>query len=199
MLNTPIASVPLVHHARVNSYVWPHSPADGPRKNAIESLQKQIDVHLAEANRLRHAQNSHTSVSRLPAELFPEAFLHIVESSLQGDYARFAAGTFGFLQVCKRWNEVAVGYLRLWGCWVAGAVKAWPLFNSRSKGTPIFLTWWTHLHDSARDILMDPAIPKRIHRLDFIGTGEQLAHILGAFDSSPPFEPVLHSVTNIPT
>jgi len=49
------------------------------------------------------------------------------------------------------------------------------------------LTWRHQLHNSARDILMDPAIPKRIHRLDFIGTSEQLERLLGAFDSSPPY------------
>ena len=33
---------------------------------------------------------------------------------------------------------------------------------------------------------MDPAIPGRIRQLDFSGTSDQLAHFLGAFDSSPP-------------
>jgi len=98
---------------------------------------------------------------------------------------RFEIRTFAFLQVCRYWNEVAVGYPQLWGWWIPGAVKAWPLFNSRSKGTPIFLTWRSRLPNSARDILTDPAIPKRVRQLDFNGTSEQPAHLLGAFDTSP--------------
>ena len=145
-----------------------------------------MDFHVGEANHPRHTQYPHAAVSRLPAELLGEVFLHIVESGLQDNDARFSTKTFTFLQVCKHWNDVSVGFPRLWSYWVAGAVKAWPLFNSRSKGTPLFLTWRPRLPDSARDILMDPAIPRRIHRLDFIGTSEQLARLLGAFDSSPP-------------
>ena len=162
------------------------SPADGTRKNAIESLQKQIDFHVGEANRLRYAQNARVPVSRLPSELLSDVFLYIVESGLQDDNTRFAAGTFSSLQVCRRWNEVAVGFPQLWGWWVAGAVKAWPLFSSRSKGSPISLTWLPQLHDSARDIVMDPAIPRRIRQLHFTGTSKQLEHFLGAFDSSLP-------------
>ena len=67
-----------------------------------------------------------------------------------------------------------------------GAAKAWHLFNSRSGNTPLFLTWRPQVPASARDILMDPTIPKRIHQLDFIGTSKQLARFLGAFDSNPP-------------
>jgi hypothetical protein len=33
---------------------------------------------------------------------------------------------------------------------------------------------------------MDPAIPRNIRQLDFSGDSDQLAHFLGAFDSSPP-------------
>jgi len=145
-----------------------------------------MDFHVGEANRSRHTQKPHTPISRLPAELLAEVFLHVIESGLQDSDGRFATRAFAFLRVCKRWKEVSVGFPRLWGYWVAGAVKAWPLFNSRSKGAPLLLTWRPQLPDSARDILMDPAIPKRIHRLDFIGTSEQLEHLLVAFDSSPP-------------
>jgi hypothetical protein len=137
-------------------------------------------------NQLRYAQNSHAPVSCLPPELLAEVFLRIVESGLQGGNTRFAAGTFAFLQVCRRWNEIAVSSPRLWGQWVAGAVKAWPLFNTRSKDTPLSLTWRSHVPISMRDVLMDPAIPRRIRRLDFRGTSEELGHFLGAFDSSPP-------------
>ena len=79
---------------------------------------------------------------------------------------------------------MAVGSPQLWRWWVAGAVKAWPVFNSRSKNTPLSLTWRPHLPASPRDILTDFEIPKRINQLDFIGTSEQLAEFVGAFDSS---------------
>jgi len=174
-----------VRRARVNSRIRPHS-TDGPHEDAIESVQKQMDFHVREADRPGHTQNPRAAVSHLPAELLAEVFLHVVESGLQDDDSRFATRTFTFLRVCRRWNEVSVGFPRLWGYWVAGAVKAWPMFNSRSKGAPLLFTWRPRLPDSARDILMDPAIPNRIHRLDFIGTSEQLARLLGAFDSSPP-------------
>ena len=125
-------------------------------------------------------------ISRLQVELLSEVFLYLVESGLQGGNTAFAPGTFSFLRVCKRWNEVGVGCPRLWSLWVAGAVEAWPLFKSRSKDAPLSLTWRPRLPDSARDILMDPAIPERTHRLDFSGTSDQLVHFLGIFDSNPP-------------
>ena len=75
---------------------------EGPRKAAIESLQKQIDPLIREASRLRYAQNSHVGISRLPAELLSDAFLYVVESGLQKGDTCFGAGTFNFLQVCKR-------------------------------------------------------------------------------------------------
>ena len=81
---------------------------------------------------------------------------------------------------------MAIGFPQLWSLWAAGAAKAWPLFNSRSKDTPLLLTWRAQLPNSARDILMDPTIPKRIRRLDFSGTNEQLVYFLGVFDSGPP-------------
>ena len=113
-------------------------------------------------------------------------FLYLVESGLRGGDTRFAHGTFRFVQVCRRWCEVAVGCPRIWSLWVAGAVKAWPLFKSRSKDAPLSLTWRPQLPDSERWALMDPAIPRRTHRLDFSGTSDQLAHFLGIFDSGPP-------------
>ena len=125
-------------------------------------------------------------MSCLPAELLAEAFLYIVESGLQEGMTRFATGTFNFLQVCKHWNKVAVGFPQLWRWWVSGAVKAWPLFNSRSKNTPITLTWRPRIPASTRRILKDPLIPKRIYQLDFIGTGQQLVKFVCAFGSNPP-------------
>ena len=80
---------------------------------------------------------------------------------------------------------MAVDFPHLWGWWVAGAVKAWPLFRSRSRNTPLFLTWQSQLSASARDILMDPEIPRRVCRLNFSGTSEQLIQFFGVFDSSP--------------
>ena len=160
---------------------------NGLHKETIDSLQKQIDFHVGETNRLRYALNLYVpSVSRLLTELLSEVFLHVVQSSLQGGDTYFARGTFDFRLVSKRWNEVAVGYPRLWSLWVAGAVKAWPLFNSRSKDGPLTLTWRPHLPASTRDILMGPAIPRRTRGLDFSGTVDQLTHFLGVFDSNPP-------------
>lgn len=172
-----------VHHTRVSSYIRSHSPADGPSKNAFESLQKQIDFHMGESYRLRRAQNSYAIVSRLPEELLAEVFSYIVESGIQDIDSSFATGTFSFLQACRYWNEVAVGFPQLWRWWTAGAVKAWPLFHSRSKDIPLSLTWRPRLTVSAlADI--NPGIPKRIRQLDFKGTGEQLAQLLSVFDST---------------
>ena len=112
-------------------------------------------------------------------------FLYIIESGLRDSYTRFAADTFTFLQVCRRWNEVAVSFPHLWGWWVPGAVKAWPLFRSRSRNTPLFLRWRSQLSTSARAILMDPEIPRRVRRLNFSGTSEQLIQFFGVFGSSP--------------
>ena len=161
------------------------SPSDVPHKNEIESLQKQINSQFRDIDRLRYAQNLHAAVSNLPTELLAEVFLHIIESGLRDGDARFAADTFNFLLVCRRWNEVAVGFPHLWGWWVPGAVEAWPLFRSRSKNTPLPLTWKFQLSASARDILMDPEIPRRVRQLNFSGTSEQLTQFFGAFDSSP--------------
>ena len=158
----------------------------GPHKDTIDSLQQQIDFHVGEASRLRYARNSYVAVSSLQPELLSEVFLYLVESGLRGGNSYFAPGTFSFLQVCRRWNEVAVGFSQLWSLWVAGAAKAWPLFNSRSRGGPLSLTWRPQLLNSARDILMDPTIPRRTQRLDFSGTSDQLAHFFGAFDPSLP-------------
>lgn len=113
-------------------------------------------------------------------------FLQLVESGLRGGNTRFAPRTFSFLQVCRRWNEVAVGFPQLWSMWVAGAVKPWPMFKSRSGETPLTLTWRPQLPDSARDALMDPTVPRRARRLDFGGNRDQLTKFLGVFDSSPP-------------
>ena len=158
---------------------------EGPCKDAINAMQKQIDVHFEEINKLRSAQNTYVPVSRLPAEILSEVFLCIVESSLQhGDFG-FVAGTFWFRQVCKRWNEVAVGFPQLWVHWVARAVRAWPLFKARSKDAPIFLTWHPyHSSTSGRGILADPAILPRIHQLDFVGDEKESEQFFRALDSS---------------
>ena len=164
---------------------------EGPCKIAIEALQKQIDLHFKEINKLRSTQNFHIPVSRLPAELLSEVFLYIVETGLQDGDLGFAWGTFGFRRVCRRWNEVAVGFPQLWVWWASGAFSAWHLFNVRSKGVPLSLTWrrWYDLDFDDRDIdgddtLADPTIPGRIRTLDCTGTTDDLEHLLGAFDSS---------------
>jgi len=109
---------------------------------------------------LRYAQNSLVAISRLPAERLSDVFLRVVEAGLESDYASFALGTFSFLLVCRRWNEVAVGFPQLWVGWIPGAVKAWHLFNSRSKDAPLFLTWRPQLPDLARKILTDTETPR---------------------------------------
>ena len=114
-------------------------------------------------------------------------FLRVIESSLQDDDTRFTTRTFRFRQVCRHWNEVAVGFPQLWVRWASGAFKAWPLFNARSKEAPIFLTWQTyHIPASGLDVLADSTIPGRIRQLDFIGTSEQLEQVLSTFNSNPP-------------
>ena len=113
-------------------------------------------------------------------------FLYIIESGLKDRGVGFTRGTFGFLQVCKWWNEVAVGFPQLWVWWASGAFKAWELFNARSKGAPIFLTWgfWCTQALARNDVLEDPTIPGRIRTLDFGGTNDQMEDLLSAFGSS---------------
>ena len=81
---------------------------------------------------------------------------------------------------------MATGFPRLWVWRIPGAVKAWPLFETRSKDAPIFLTWRPDLPTPDQDILMDPTTQGRLRRFDFGGSIEQLAHLLGAFDPSAP-------------
>jgi hypothetical protein len=103
-------------------------------------------------------------------------FLCVVDSGLQRGNTHFARGTFGFRVVCKRWDEVAVGFPRLWVRWTSGAVGAWPLFQARSRDALLFVTLqpgyhWKPVPASGRDILADPTVSRRIRRLDFSGTG----------------------------
>ena len=156
---------------------------EGEHKDVVDSLQK--DFRIGEAGQLEYAQDPRIAVFQLPAEILSDVFLYLVESGLEyyrGDMS-FASWTFNFLQVCKRWNKVAIGFHRLWVWWVAGAVEAWPLFNIRSKGAPIFLTWRPELPGFTRDVLADTKTPRKIRQLDLHGTREELEHILGAIGS----------------
>jgi len=152
----------------------------------IGGLQNQIDLYFNEINKLRSTQNSHVPVSGLPAELLSEVFLYIVESYLEDGGLRFAWGAFKFRQVCKRWNEVAVRFPQLWVHWAPGAFKVWDLFNARSKGAPISLTWRPRCTEASiyNKTMEDPTIPDRIRALDFNGTNDQLERLLSAFGSS---------------
>jgi len=105
-------------------------------------------------------------------------------ANLQIHRTRFVSGTFNFLRVCRHWNEVAIGSPQLWTLWVPGAVKAWPLFQSRSKGAPLFLTLQPGLPKSALDFLADSETPRRIGQLDLVGTNEELGRLVGSLDSS---------------
>ena len=187
MLSTPALSVAMC---------LPHSPSahkpghslEGPRKEMIDSIQKQIDFYIGEAIRLRCTQNTHLAISRLPAELLSDVFLYLVEDGLQSDSARFAPRTFCFLQVCRHWNEIAVGFPQLWVWWVTGAAKAWPLFKSRSKDAPVFLTWrpphYYYSRHPTQDVMKDAETPRRIRELDFSDGPTPLEHLLTAIDSS---------------
>ena len=110
-------------------------------------------------------------------------FLYVVEAGLKGGDTIFIIGTFAFLRVCRRWNEIAIGFPQLWVWRIPGALKAWDLFESRSKDAPLLLTWRTRLPKSALNILTGTETPRRIRQLDFNGTCEQLEHILGTLDS----------------
>jgi len=79
---------------------------------------------------------------------------------------------------------VAVGSPQLWALWVPGAVKAWPLFGSRSKGVPLLLTWRPDLPKSALDFLTDTETPRRFRQLSLVGTNKQLKRLVGSLDSS---------------
>lgn len=175
--------------------------SDGPRKDAIDALQNQIEFYTREILRLRSSQNSHVPIAGMPAELLSEVFCHIVESGVeiknlsfgiqatpQDCDARFGIGTFGFRQVCKHWNKVAIGSPQLWVWWVAGATKAWPLFYERSKGSPISLIWRYPRSSTVRSgVLKDAALLGRIHRLDFGGEYTHFKRLFSALDSTSLF------------
>ena len=138
-----------------------------------------------EASQPKRAQNSQVGTSWLPAELLSSVFLYIVKSGLpRTGHAYFDPGTFNFLQVCRRWNSVAIAFPRLWVWWVAGAAEAWPLFNARSKGAPLSLMWRRELPESARDILTDTGVLRRICQLDFYDTRARLEHLVGSTNST---------------
>ena len=114
-------------------------------------------------------------------------FLCIIESGIQDGEAWFGIGTFIFRQVCRHWNEVAVRFPQLWVRWPASSTEAWPLFNARSKGAPLFLTWRPcYPSDSCPDVLKDPALPGRVRQLYFSGSSEQLGQLIDGFGSSSP-------------
>jgi len=70
---------------------------------------------------------------------------------------------------------------------MSGAVKAWPLFDTRSGDAPIFLTWrGTKPSHSFRSAFENPALPAKICQLDLSGSSEELEHLLGAFNLNPP-------------
>ena len=62
----------------------------------------------------------------------------------------------------------------------------WDLFNARSKGAPVSMTWRARCIESPiyNTVMKDPTIPDRIRTLDFNGTSDQLEHLLSAFSSS---------------
>ena len=168
----------------------------GPHKVAIDAIQKQIDLRSKETNELKSTQNSHVPISRLPAELLSEVFLYVVESDLREDDLGFALGTFGFRRACKRWNEVALGCPQLWARWAPGAFLAWGIFNTRSKGVPISLTWrpWYRYSRNPNDISVDYTIPVRIRTLDFAGTVDHLEDLLEGFGYSHFHFPIASSI-----
>jgi len=187
MLRTPVllVALPFLCSACQSSRIW-LSSLTGPRKIAVDTLRRQMQHHFREIIKLRTAHNTHVPISGLPAELLSEVFLYVVVTGLQEDNTGFATGTFRFRQVCRHWNEVAVGFPRLWVWLVPSAVRAWPLFNERSKDAPLLLTWRPRPRDSTRDTLVDPTIPGRIRVLDFSGTNFDLEYLLGTLDSSVP-------------
>ena len=139
----------------------------------------------AETDQWKRTQSSRAAIFWLPAELLSSVFLYIVKSGLpRAGHEHFDPGTFNFLQVCRRWNNVAIGFPRLWVWWVAGAVKVWPLFNARSKGAPLFLMWRPELPESTRDVLTDAGAPRRIRQLDFYGCRAQLERLVGSPEST---------------
>ena len=171
------------HRNYLDSQNWLYS-LEGPRKNTINALEKQIQVYFREIFRLRSAQNSNVPIFDLPAELLSEVFLCIIESDLEANDTCFGAGTFGFRQVCRHWNEVAIGFPQLWTWWTSGNTKAWHLFKSWSKDAPLVLTWRYH-YPSLQDIPKDPTLPVRIRQLNFSGGSKGLDSLLDALNSGP--------------
>ena len=158
-----------------------------PRTNSIDAIEKQIEFHWGEITKLRFALNSRVPIFGLPAELLSKAFLYVVESSIECDGWRFNPRAFNFRRVCRRWNEVAISFPRLWVWWLPGIINSWHLLKARSRDAPISVTW-RPAHPPPplfRDIFEDPALPARVRQLDFYGTSEELEYLLGTFDLAP--------------
>ena len=149
----------------MSTFAWTHEPGcslEGLCGDVTDSPQKHTDLDVREANRLKYIRNSCIAISRLPAELLSDVFLYVVETGLERGNTSFAAGTFVFLQVCKRRNEIAVWSPQFWVWLISGTLKAWDLFKSRSKDAPLFLTWRTWLPKSALNIPTESETPRRI-------------------------------------
>jgi len=112
-LHPGIVSSPHTYHTFLGSQITLNS-LDGPRKDDIGSLQKQIDYHFGEIYRLKHAQNSRVPIFCLPAKLLSQVYLYVTMAGIQYGNAKFATGTFNSPQVCRHWNEVAVMFPQLW-------------------------------------------------------------------------------------
>lgn len=131
-------------------------------------------------------QVSRLSISSLPTELLSEVFLYIVESGIQEDGMCFRPGTFRFREVCRHWDDVAVGCPQLWVWWLTGAAKVWNLFNERSKDALIFLSWRSNNPPPycLPGLPVDTTLPGRIRHLDFAGREGHLEDLLRSFDPS---------------
>ena len=103
--------VPTAHRARINSRILLNSLVDGPRKNAIESLQKQIDFYLGGEISLKI--RSEHSQPCLPSAIGIASGCVSLESSLQDDARALSMEPSAFsrlVDVGTEWPSVSLSF-----------------------------------------------------------------------------------------
>ena len=102
---------------------------------------------------------------KLPTELLVEIFRHTRADSLYDAHNEKHRYPTALSQVCRHWRATAVGAPTLWadirvlGYHTEQAKEAARVYLERSKGCPIFLTWFTDEEELRADV---PAVVERL-------------------------------------
>lgn len=103
--------------------------------DALRLIDQEINKHLCIVANLKHRQNSLLPISRLPNEILIAIFLQVTRNRRKTTHKV----SLKLLHVCKRWQEVALGYNLLWSHWRTMPSESLPLFASRSGMAPLML------------------------------------------------------------